>query len=222
MFSKIQNPETGNWVNVNGVVGRKVLRNYVRQMGGAGTREDMPNVTSTTASKKDGEVESFAEWVTELKHLYEKGDTRIPPTPGPCNSESALREIITENKLNNNINEEDIFHIINHCSSINCNILITSNMNLNEYTFQLKDLSSRLKTFININIDLPDDELLVNLMTKLFHDKQIIVKNPEIFHYIIKRVDRSYEKIFHLIDKIDNLLMKKNKQLTIPIIKELI
>ena len=122
----------------------------------------------------------------------------------------------------NNINEEDIFHIINHCSSINCNILITSNMNLNEYTFQLKDLSSRLKTFININIDLPDDELLVNLMTKLFHDKQIIIKNPEIFHYIIKRVHRSYDKIFHLIDKIDNLLMKKNKQLTIPIIKELI
>ena len=121
-----------------------------------------------------------------------------------------------------NINEEEIFHIINHCSSVNSKILVTSNIGLNEYTFQLKDLSSRLKTFININIDLPDDELLINLMTKLFHDKQIIVKNPEIFHYIIKRVHRSYDKIFHLIDKIDNLLMKKNKQLTIPIIKELI
>ena len=130
-------------------------------------------------------------------------------------------DIIIDN-IFNNINEEEIFHIINHCSLVNCKILVTSSIGLNEYNFQLKDLSSRLKTFINVNIDLPDDELLVNLMTKLFHDKQIIVKNPEIFHYIIKRVDRSYEKIFHLIDKIDNLLMKKNKQLTIPIIKELI
>ena len=130
-------------------------------------------------------------------------------------------DIIIDN-IFNNINEEEIFHIINHCSSVNCRILVTSNIGLNEYTFKLKDLSSRLKTFINVKIDLPDDELLVNLMTKLFHDKQIIVKNPEIFHYIINRVDRSYEKIFHLIDKIDNLLMKKNKQLTIPIIKELI
>ena len=130
-------------------------------------------------------------------------------------------DIIIDN-IFNNINEEEIFHIINHCSSVNCKILATSNIRLNEFTFQLKDLSSRLKTFMNVNINLPDDELLVNLMTKLFHDKQIIVKNPEIFHYIIKRVDRSYEKIFHLIDKIDNLLMKKNKQLTIPIIKELI
>ena len=77
-------------------------------------------------------------------------------------------------------------------------------------------------TFLNIKIDLPDDELLINLMLKLFHDKQIIVKNPEIFNYIIKRVDRSYENVFHLVNKIDNLLMKKNKQLTIPLIKELI
>ena len=129
--------------------------------------------------------------------------------------------VIVDN-IFDNINEEEIFHIINHCSSVNSKILVTSNIKLNEYTFQLKDLSSRLKTFININIDLPDDELLINLMTKLFHDKQIIVKNPEIFHYIIKRVHRSYDKIFHLIDKIDKLLMKKNKQLTIPIIKELI
>jgi hypothetical protein len=34
MFSKIQNPETGKWVNVNGVVGKRVLHNYIKQMGG--------------------------------------------------------------------------------------------------------------------------------------------------------------------------------------------
>ena len=38
MFSKIQNPETGNWVNTNGIVGRRVLRNYLKQLGGAGAR----------------------------------------------------------------------------------------------------------------------------------------------------------------------------------------
>ena len=121
-----------------------------------------------------------------------------------------------------NINEEEIFHIINHCSLNNLNILIISNLSLFDYPFELKDLSSRLKTFINIKINLPDDQLLINLMIKLFNDKQIIIKNPEIFNYIIKRIDRSYEKIFDLIDKIDKLLFEKNKQLTIPLIKELI
>lgn len=122
----------------------------------------------------------------------------------------------------NHLNEESIFHIINHCNSYNLKILVTSNLSLNDYNFILRDVSSRLKTFSSITIDLPDDELLVNLMTKLLHDKQIIIKNPEIFQFIIKRVDRSYEKIFILINKIDKLLLKKNKQLTIPLIKELI
>ena len=136
---------------------------------------------------------------------------------------------IIENKNNiliddlfHKINEEEIFHIINHCHFHNLKILITSSQQVNNYHFKLHDLSSRLKTFFNIKINLPDDELLINLMIKLFHDKQIIVKNPELFNYIIKRVGRSYVKVFNLIDNIDKLLLQKNKQLTIPIIKELI
>ena len=118
--------------------------------------------------------------------------------------------------------EENIFHLINHCDLNNLKILITCHELLNTHKFKLNDLSSRLKAFLFVEIDLPEDDLLVNLMIKLFHDKQIIVKNPEIFNYIIKRSDRSYEIIFKLIDKIDALLLKKNKQLTIPLIKELI
>ena len=142
--------------------------------------------------------------------------------------ENNLNQILNK-KLNvlvdnffKNTNEEDVFHIINHCNLNNLNILIISSVSLFEYEFKLKDLSSRLKTFTNIKINLPDDLLLMNLMIKLLNDKQIIVKNPEIFNYIIKRVDRSYEKVFILISKIDKLLFEKNKQLTIPLIKELI
>jgi len=34
MFSRIQNPETGKWVNVNGSAGQKILKNYLKQSGG--------------------------------------------------------------------------------------------------------------------------------------------------------------------------------------------
>ena len=121
-----------------------------------------------------------------------------------------------------NLNEEELFHLINHCHFNNLKILITSSDYINFYNFKLVDLSSRLKTFYKIKITLPDDELLINLMIKLFHDRQIIVKNPDIFNYIIKRIGRSYDKVYTLIDKVDKLLLQKNKQLTIPIIKELI
>jgi len=121
-----------------------------------------------------------------------------------------------------NINEEQIFHLINHCSINKLTILLTSNKEVFEHNFLLKDLVSRLKTFNLLRIDLPDDDLIINLIIKLLHDKQIIIKNEEIFHYILKRIERSYEEVFLLIENIDKLSLKKKRELTIPLIKKLL
>ena len=121
-----------------------------------------------------------------------------------------------------NINEEQIFHLINHCSINKLTILLTSNKEVFEHNFLLKDLVSRLKTFNLLRIDLPDDDLIINLIIKLLHDKQIIIKNEEIFHYILKRIERSYEDIFLLIENIDKLSLEKKRELTIPLIKKLL
>ena len=136
-------------------------------------------------------------------------------------------EIILNHKKNvfiddflNNINEEKIFHLINHCSMNKLTILLTSTKELFEYNFFLQDLLSRIKTFHSLRIDLPDDDLIINLMIKLLHDKQIIIKNEEIFNYILKRIERSYEEIFILIENIDKLSLEKKRELTIPLIKK--
>ena len=121
-----------------------------------------------------------------------------------------------------NINEDQIFHLINHCSINKLTILLTSKKEVFEHNFLLKDLVSRLKTFNLLRIDLPDDDLIINLIIKLLHDKQIIIKNKEIFHYILKRIERSYEDIFLLIENIDKLSLKKKRELTIPLIKKLL
>ena len=120
------------------------------------------------------------------------------------------------------INEEQIFHLINHCSINKLTILLTSNKELFEHNFLLKDLVSRLKTFNLLRINLPDDDLIINLIIKLLHDKQIIIKNKEIFHYILKRIERSYEDTFLLIENIDKLSLEKKRELTIPLIKKLL
>ena len=91
-----------------------------------------------------------------------------------------------------------------------------------EHNFLLKDLISRLKTFNLLRINLPDDDLIINLIIKLLHDKQIIIKNKEIFHYILKRIERSYEDTFLLIENIDKLSLEKKRELTIPLIKKLL
>ena len=104
----------------------------------------------------------------------------------------------------------------------NLNILITSNQKLNQINFKFNDLSSRLKTFISLEINQPDDEMLLTILTKLLIDKQFIINSNEIFEYILRRVDRTYEAINEIVCKLDILSLEKKRQLTIPLIKEIL
>ena len=118
--------------------------------------------------------------------------------------------------------EEEVFHIINHCKSFNLKILATSSVELINYKFDFKDLFSRLRSFYYLKINKPDDEIFKIIMTKLFYEKQIIIKNKEIFDFILKRVTRTYNDLYLIVEKIDKLSLEKKKQLTIPLIKEIL
>ena len=120
------------------------------------------------------------------------------------------------------LNEENLFHLINHCFNNDLKILLCTDKLISNYIFELKDLSSRLKSFNFIEIKKPDDELIVNLINKLLYDKQIIINNSEIFSYVLKRINRTYKDIYLLVDKIDKLSLEKKRELTVPLIKELI
>ena len=117
--------------------------------------------------------------------------------------------------------QEKIFHIVNNCILNNSKILITSDIKINSIDFKFNDLSSRLKTFSNLEINQPNDEMLLAILTKLLVDKQFIIKSNEIFEYILRRVDRSYQGINEIVNKLDILSLEKKRQLTIPLIKEI-
>ena len=134
-------------------------------------------------------------------------------------------------KSNNNVavddtllprSEEELFHIINHCKLFNLKIFLTSSVDLNNLNFKLKDLYSRLRSFYYLKINMPNDEMCKMYMTKLFLEKQIIIKNKEIFDYIFNRVNRTYIDIYSVVEKIDNLSLEKKRQLTIPLIREIL
>ena len=131
------------------------------------------------------------------------------------------KNIFVDNFLKN-LNEENLFHLINHCFNNKLKILLCTDKLISKYIFELKDLSSRLKTFNFMEIKKPDDELIVNLINKLLYDKQIIINNSEIFSYVLKRINRTYLDIYKFVEKIDKLSLEKKRQLTIPLIKELL
>ena len=103
----------------------------------------------------------------------------------------------------------------------NSKILITSDIKINSIDFAFNDLSSRLKTFSNLEINQPDDEMLLTILTKLLVDKQFIINSNQIFEYILRRVDRTYQGINEIVKKLDILSLEKKRQLTIPLIKEI-
>ena len=118
--------------------------------------------------------------------------------------------------------DENLFHLINHCKLHNLNMYFTSSKDINIYDFKFRDLYSRLREFMYLEIKAPDDEMCKMLMVKLFSDKQIIIKNEEIFDFIFKRLNRTYLDIYIFVDKLDKLSLEKKRQLTIPLIKEII
>ena len=118
--------------------------------------------------------------------------------------------------------QEIIFHLVNYCILNNLKILITSSYKINDINFKFNDLPSRLKTFSILEINNPDDEMLLTYLTKLLVDKQFIVKSNDIFEYILRRVDRTYDGIYDIVNKLDVLSLEKKRQLTIPLIKEIL
>ena len=80
---------------------------------------------------------------------------------------------------------------------------------------------SRSKNFILQTIEKPDDELIFALLLKNFSDRQISLEK-KLITYIIKRIDRSYGKIFDFIYKIDEISLKRKKSIDLKIIKEIL
>ena len=124
--------------------------------------------------------------------------------------------------LDLNHDEENLFHLINHCFLNKLKILIISDKYINDYNFKYKDIISRLKTFEIYEIEDPDDDMLLNILTKLLIDKQFIINKPEIVNYILKRAGRSYKDMLNIVTKLDTLSLEKKRQLTIPLIKEIL
>ena len=130
------------------------------------------------------------------------------------------QNIVLEN-LTSKVNENLIFTLLNIIDQDNKYILITTIEPIVYLKFDLVDLNSRFKNFLLMNIEKPDDELIFALILKNLSDRQIFLEK-KLINYIIKRIDRSYGKIFDLIYKIDQLSLIKKKSIDLKIIKEVL
>ena len=132
-----------------------------------------------------------------------------------------IYENIALENFDEKIDEKLIYTLINIIEHDNKFLIITAKSPVVNINFKLDDLKSRLKNFLLQNIEKPDDDLIFAIIIKNLSDRQISM-DKKFIDYIIKRVDRSYSKIFDFIYKIDEISLKKKKSIDFKIIKEVL
>ena len=75
----------------------------------------------------------------------------------------------------NNIEEKLFYSILNHAKQLENYIVINTIPALTELSFELKDLKSRINSFIYIGIELPTDDLLQVIISKSFSDRKVSI-----------------------------------------------
>ena len=121
--------------------------------------------------------------------------------------------------IDHNVDEKLLYSLFNIVDLDNKFIIATSLVPIVNIDFSLNDLKSRTKNFLLQNIENPDDELMFALILKNLSDRQIFI-DKKLINYIVKRIDRSYSKIFDFIYKIDEISLKRKKSIDFKIIKE--
>ena len=136
-------------------------------------------------------------------------------------SKFKTKEALILEDFDEKISESLFFSLWNKILQDNKYLLITSKQPITNYKFKLEDLNSRINSCIRIGIKLPSDNLIAVILSKNFSDKQISVKKNQI-DYILKRIDRSYEKISKFISILDKYSLKKASPVSLKLIKEVL
>ncbi len=161
---------------------------------------------------------------THLSKILEKKINKIKLVEAKYLNNKIIEELnkidcLIIDNYQNNIDESLFYSILNQSKQLDNYIVVNSILSLNKLDYNLLDLQSRLNSFIFIGIQLPNDDLLQVIISKFFSDKQINL-NPKISEFIIKNVDRSYEKMFNFLKDIDELSLSTGKSININLIKK--
>jgi chromosomal replication initiation ATPase DnaA len=163
---------------------------------------------------------------THLAKILEKKINKIKLIDAKNVDDGIIRDLNTIDCLiidsfENNIEENLLYSILNESKQLENYILINSTTSIKNINFDLKDLKSRINSFLYIGIELPTDDLLKVIISKTFSDKQVNI-NPKISDYIINNVERSYEKLFKFLKDVDEMSLSTGKSININLIKKVL
>ncbi len=135
--------------------------------------------------------------------------------------EYKTKECLIIDNYKGDVDEKILYSLINQANQDNKYIIISSLTSIKKLKTTLEDLKSRFTSFVDIGIDLPTDDLIRVILTKNFSDKQIQVSEKNI-EYILRNIERSYEKINTFSNSIDSLSLTKAQPIKLHLIKKVL
>ena len=109
--------------------------------------------------------------------------------------------------------EAALFHLINGIRELGGSLLLTSRDQADEWRVSLPDLRSRLRFAAPVALGAPEDELLRQVLVKLFADRQLVVDKP-LIDYLISRMERSFSAAVGLVETLDGEALAAGRPIT--------
>jgi chromosomal replication initiation ATPase DnaA len=153
---------------------------------------------------------------SHLAHIWQEraGAQDIHPIAG---SEAAViaaaGPVLFEDAERRGFDETELFHVINSVRENGHNLLITSRLWPASWSVTLPDLKSRLKAATVVEIGEPDEDLLAQVIVKLFADRQLYI-DEKLVAYIVARMERSLGAAQVIVDRLDRLALARGTKIT--------
>lgn len=121
--------------------------------------------------------------------------------------------VIVEDAHATQLDETRMFHLLNHVRERATTALITCRSWPDSWQLTLPDLRSRLRSAHPLELNEPGDQLLRQVMVKLFADRQLTV-DTRVLDYILVRMERSLSAAGRLVDDLDRLSLEAGRPIT--------
>lgn len=144
-----------------------------------------------------------------------------PVAGGDASVVAATNAVLFEDADRRGFDDTALFHVINSVRENGSYLLITSRLWPMSWPVELPDLRSRLKAATVVEIGEPDDELLAQVLVKLFADRQLFI-DDKLVAYIVARMERSLDAAQKVVEKLDHLALARGTRITRTLAAEVI
>jgi chromosomal replication initiation ATPase DnaA len=117
--------------------------------------------------------------------------------------------------------EEAMFHRINRAAGEGGRILLADAEPPSRWPVALPDLASRLRAAIAVPLAPPDDELLAQLLAKLFADRRLAV-GPRTIGWLVPRMERSFAAARRIVAAVDRASLAEGRAPTLPFVRKVV